>query len=552
MSVLSASSANYASALLPPRLGVSYLPHQEEGIRWMLAREAAGAAVCRGGVLADDMGLGKTFQTIGLLLNSAEAAWRTLIVCPPALVAGWTAELEACGFVVSGLQQGTDTWMPQAGAAVAAGRRGVWLTTYPKLVAIAKCLVDCAGEPRATGHLFHRIVLDEGHMIRNGAGTARGKAADVVAGAPSVVARWILSATPVQNGPADWRNLCRWLRVGSADESVDAAKAKADGSDEEPTLELPTMEEVAGTVMLRRTMAELRGVVAALPAPPRFVCRDLHMVRGSAEDRLFRSLCGQLDEVVDNRDVSVFIKLEMYLRIQQFLIHPQIYIQAMRDRLRGAYPRPDWTGTAAKWAAFTRDLAEGVRAKEGTIVFCQFRAEMDRVVRLAERMGAAVWAVRGGMGPEGVGAAVEAARVAAEAGGRGVVVVVQIVAGGAGLNLQFCRRVLFLSQHWNPAVVHQAVGRAVRIGQRGVVDVVMYRVADDVFDNLDRLMVDKHLAKIEVARDVCSSLYEGWDPVPVACDDASDERSEDERSEATEDEGRPVLFTAAPEEEDPR
>jgi hypothetical protein len=562
MSVLSASaatsSANYAS-LVPPRLGVSYLPHQEEGIRWMLAREAAGAAVCRGGVLADDMGLGKTFQTIGLLLNSAEAAWRTLIVCPPALVAGWTAELEACGFVVSGLQQGTDTWMPQAGAAVATGRRGVWLTTYPKLVGVAKCLVDCAGEPRAAGHLFHRIVLDEGHMIRNGAGTARGKAADVVAGAPSVVARWILSATPVQNGAADWRNLCRWLRVGSADEAVDAAKAKADGSEEEPTLELPTMEEVAGTVMLRRTMAELRGVVSELPAPPRFICRDLHMVRGSAEDRLFRSLCGQLDDVVDNRDVSVFIKLELYLRIQQFLIHPQIYIQAMRDRLRGAYPRPDWTGTATKWAAFTRDLAEGVRDREGTLVFCQFRAEMDRVVRLAERMGSDVWCIRGGMGSAAVGEAVEAARAAAASETRkGVVVVVQIVAGGAGLNLQFCRRVLFLSQHWNPAVVHQAVGRAVRIGQRGVVDVVMYRVADDVFDNLDRLMVDKHLAKIEVARDVCSSLYEGWDPKPVV-DERSEatagERSEDdedERSEATAEEARPVLLSVAEEEEDPR
>jgi hypothetical protein len=213
-------------------------------------------------------------------------------------------------------------------------------------------------------------------------------------------------------------------------------------------------------------------------------------------------------------------KLALYLRIQQFLVHPQIYIQAMRDRLRGAYPRPDWNGTATKWSAFSRDLAEGVRDKEGTIVFCQFRAEMDRVVRLAERMGAAVWSVRGGMGSVAVGEAVREARetamASADKGSRkGVVVVVQIVAGGAGLNLQFCRRVLFLSQHWNPAVVHQAVGRAVRIGQRGVVDVVMYRVVDGVMDNLDRLMVDRHLAKIEVARDICASLYEGWDPVPI-------------------------------------
>lgn len=522
-----------ATALLPPRLGVTYLPHQEKGIRWMLDRETADAPLCRGGVLADDMGLGKTFQTIGLLRNSPFAAsWRTLIVCPPALVAGWTEELRACGFFVSVLQQGTDTWLPvPAGRAVA---DTVWLTTYPKLVAVGECLVEHAGSERVAGHLFQRIVLDEGHTIRNGKGTARGRAADVVAGAASVAARWILSATPVQNGPSDWRNLCAWLRIVSGAAAAAAVKKAVthEDEDEDPTEEVPLpdaekeedrvvpvtvdrLEDAAAIVMLRRTMAELRADIAALPPPPRFICRDLTMVRGSDEDRLFRSLCDQLEDVIDDREVSALDKLALYLRIQQFLVHPQIYIQAMRDRLRGAYPRPDWNGTATKWSAFTRDLAEGVRDKEGTIVFCQFRAEMDRVVRLAERMGAAVWSVRGGMGSAAVGEAVTEARETAMAGGRGVVVVVQIVAGGAGLNLQFCRRVLFLSQHWNPAVVHQAVGRAVRIGQTRVVDVVMYRVVDGVMDNLDRLMVDRHLAKIEVARDICSSLYEGWDPVPI-------------------------------------
>jgi SNF2 family DNA or RNA helicase len=475
----------------------------------MLSREAEEARLCRGGVLADDMGLGKTFQTIGLLRNSPFApSWRTLIVCPPALVAGWTEELRACGFFVSVLQQGTDTWMSvPADRAVA---DTIWLTTYPKLVSIGKCLVDHAGEPRAAGHLFHRIVLDEGHLIRNGRGTARGEAAWRIAGASSVVARWILSATPVQNGPRDWRCLCEWLHVSS---------------DDADKLPIERLEDTADIVMFRRTMAELRGVIDTLPPAPRFICRDLSIVRGSEEDRLFRSLCDQLEDVIDDREVSALDKLALYLRIQQFLVHPQIYIQAMRDRLRGAYPRPDWMGTATKWSAFTRDLAEGVRDREGTIVFCQFRSEMDRVVRLAERMGAAVWSVRGGMGSVAVGEAVRQARETAAEGGKAVVVVVQIVAGGAGLNLQFCRRVLFLSQHWNPAVVHQAVGRAVRIGQKSVVHVIMYRCVDDVMDNLDRLMVDRHLAKIEVARDICTSLYEGWDPVPIAsvdCDDDTD------------------------------
>jgi hypothetical protein len=69
---------------------------------------------------------------------------------------------------------------------------------------------------------------------------------------------------------------------------------------------------------------------------------------------------------------------------------------------------------------------------------------------------------------------------------------------------------LFLSQHWNPAVVHQAVGRAVRIGQRGSVEIHTFSVVDDVCDNLDRRMMQLHLAKIAAARLISPTLYDGF------------------------------------------
>jgi SNF2 family DNA or RNA helicase len=109
---------------------------------------------------------------------------------------------------------------------------------------------------------------------------------------------------------------------------------------------------------------------------------------------------------------------------------------------------------------------------------------------------------------------VEGAKKAA-AEGKPVVVVVQIVSGGCGLNLQFCKRILFLSQHWNPAVVHQAVGRAVRIGQKAVVQVHFFSIVDEVAENLDRRMTALHGEKIESARSVCESLYEGFHVVEV-------------------------------------
>ena len=463
--------------LLPPRDGITYLPHQEEGIRWMLGREAVGAPVCRGGILADDMGLGKTFQTIGLLKNSPLAGLRTLIVCPPALIAGWTEELRACGYFVATLM--TSGGWTKPGSVGADKREVIALTTYPKVGMYRRAIAEAA---------FDRVILDEGHAIRNGMATTRWMSCMAVAA--SATTRWILSATPVQNGPRDWRHLCWWLRVRC------------------PAIDIPRLGSL---VMLRRTMEELRAVISALPPPPRFVAHNLSVPAGGAEERLFRALCDRLEAALENKHVKSFIKLELYLRIQQMLVHPQIYIDAMRDKFGPGYRRPDWTGSATKWESFHAELVRAVADRVPVIVFCNFRNEMDRVAAAGLEAGARVWSVRGGMSTDAVGAAVTDAREAASAGTDPVVVVVQIVAGGAGLNLQFCKRILFLSQHWNPAVVHQAVGRAVRIGQSAVVEIHTFRIVDDVMDNLDRRMVEVHVGKIAAARSICETLYAGFE-----------------------------------------
>ena len=448
------------------------MPHQEEGVRWLLNRKPSR------GILADDMGLGKTFQIIGLLRNSPWLS--TLIIAPPVLIASWTAELRACGFGVSSLQSGVTKW---TGLATGVAKT-VCLSTYPKTPNIADAIAAGRMDP------FQRVILDEGHCIRNGEGTRRGSACfRIVADAES---RWILSATPVQNSSRDWRTLCRWLGL-----------AVEEGSD-------------TATIMLRRTMEDLRRTDsdAAVPPPPRFVVRELS-IAGGAEKKLFRVLCDQLEDAMESSSTSGLLKLELYLRIQQFLVHPQIYIEAMRGKFGDGYPRPDWMGSTTKWTAFTKDLAASVANKEPVIVFCQFRDEMDRVAAAATAMGASVWSIRGGMSSVAIGEAVNDGRAAAAAATAAVVFIVQIISGGVGLNLQFCRRILFLSQHWNPAVVHQAVGRAVRIGSDVSVEIVTYRICDEALDNLDIRMMEVHAAKIAAARDVCSSLFHGFLGTPL-------------------------------------
>jgi SNF2 family DNA or RNA helicase len=482
-----------------PRDDITLLPYQVEGVRFMLAREAKGAPICRGGILGDDMGLGKTFQCISLIKSSPLTTARNLIVCPPALVAGWTEELQACGFSVYHLRAGKAEWVVAstvtgtalAGTVLVAGGdstgRPVWVTTYPKVTIYKRLL--CSQEP------FDRVILDEGHCIRNGPATERWRAC--VALTKKSTARWILSATPVQNGGTDWRNLCWWLRANCKSADI---------------------RTLAPVIMLRRTMAELRGVLDSLPPVAEWKVHDLHITYPE-EAAIFQALANQLEEAMESRHVSTLMKLELYMRIQQFVVHPQVYIESMRRKFGASYPRPDWSAGTTKWTACFAELASCVRRAVPTIIFCQFRVEMDMAAVAASAMGAKVWSIRGGMTSASVGAAVREARetVVANSGLSDddrvpVVLIIQIVAGGAGLNLQFCQSILFLSQHWNPAVVHQAVGRAVRIGQRAIVQIHVFRVVDSVMDNIDLRMADLHGVKVAGAQGICSTFFQGFAP----------------------------------------
>ena len=430
--------------LEPPRSDISYLPHQIHGIRWMLDRESSEARFCRGGILADDMGLGKTFQTIGLIKNSPPC--NTLILCPPVLISAWTQELAACNI---------------------------------SFVTVASYHTAHYRVHDFIAQRFQRVILDEGHCIRNGKATKRWRTCRAIAKSSSF--RWILSATPVQNGSSDWINLCIWLKTKAT---------------------LSQIHDIAPFILLRRTMDDLRPS-PSVPPPPVFFHHTLSIPPSSPEGVLFRSLADNLDSSLDSPHISSFLVLELYLRIQQFLVHPQIYIQSMRTKFNGSFVRPDWSHSATKFETFLRVLQESF---EPTVVFCQFNAEMDLVASQASSLGWNLFFVRGGVSSSQVSQSISLARSSPLRS----LFIVQIVSGGAGLNLQFCSRILFLSQHWNPAVVHQACGRSVRIGQSSPVSIHFFSIDDPVAINIDRRMNLLHSSKISEAKSISSSFFSGF------------------------------------------
>ena len=452
--------------LVVPFDGFTFHPHQIEAVNWMMGREAPGAEYVCGGILADEMGLGKTYMTTGLLLNAPVP--NTLLIVPPVLSGQWADVLVASGIPHRIL-----------GAASAAGpfrnvpgtRAGlsVTLTTYSR----AKSNVPLLSET-----LFDRIVCDEGHIFKNGKKTQTFANIHALA-APR---RWLLTGTPVQNRGVDFRNLLMFLNMNEDRLSK-------------------SLKVIAAEMMLRRTVDDVRESIGAMPLKPIHTVVPVVMPVESEEALTFSALVGRLESAIENDAKSILI-LELYLRIRQFSTHPDIYVQAMRRKYKN-YGRESWVGTTSKMTAFRRLVSE--TAQEPTIVFTTFTDEMEHVTGALETAGYRVFNIAGGMSEAARTAMVSDSKTLVETSDA-VAIVVQIVAGGAGLNLQHCSRIIFMSSHWNPAIVDQAVARAYRMGQMKEVSVFHLLLADGAERNIDRLMAKKHGMKRDAAKNIHPKL----------------------------------------------
>lgn len=450
------------STINVPYTGFSFLPHQEVGVRWMIDREMSGDGICRGGILADDMGLGKTWQTIGLLTNCLVA--KTLLVAPPVLISQWQEALDKSGVVTALFWD--RKWK-------GADDASVYLVTYDKVWRNMKLMTE---------RVWDRVVLDEGHFIRN-AKTKRAQSLLQVRGDR----KWVLSGTPVQNGLSDFRTLLDWLgyevpRIGA----------------------MAACQELAKTVLLRRPITLLADV---MPAPPTHEKETL-VYGGGAEFNTFNVLVGRLQDAMSANYPSACI-LELYLRVQMFISHPQIYRDAMNRKYGGSYFSGPWQGTATKLAAFNTLLdADSVSP---TLVFCNFKLEMDYVADAATAHGYKVYFIRGGMGgaerKHGISESIRLAQT-----GVPVLMICQIVAGNCGLNLQHLTRVIFYTQHWNPSVMDQAMTRSYRYGQKSEVTVHHLILGSPELRNIDRCMLEKHAEKRSLTFILCPSLKFAFHP----------------------------------------
>ncbi|KAJ5345299.1 hypothetical protein N7452_003303 [Penicillium brevicompactum] len=227
----------------PAGLSTQLLPYQRQGLAWMIKQESPSfpemgcedivqlwrrhnnvffnvatnfatadePKLASGGILADDMGLGKTIQIISLILAnskslSGESSKTTLIIAPVGVMSNWRNQIH-------------DHARPETAPSVliyhgSGKKEAANLANYDVVVtsygALAMEFKPDAKKPPAKGIFslhWRRVVLDEGHTIRNpnskGALAACGLRSD---------SRWSLTGTPIINTLKDLYSQIRFLK----------------------------------------------------------------------------------------------------------------------------------------------------------------------------------------------------------------------------------------------------------------------------------------------------------------------------------------------------
>lgn len=213
-------------------INVKLLPHQVEGLEWMIGREIGTGKkglVPKGGILADDMGLGKTLQSISLILSnpkpsSSDATHSkrklptgldrcTLVVAPLALIRQWEAEIKDKVESSHSLRVCVHHGPQRTKRFQDLKKYDVVITTYQILVSewgnSSKDDDDDTGiKVGCFGIHWYRVILDEAHTIKN----RNAKATQACYSLRSHY-RWCLTGTPMQNNLDELQSLIKFLRI---------------------------------------------------------------------------------------------------------------------------------------------------------------------------------------------------------------------------------------------------------------------------------------------------------------------------------------------------
>jgi len=452
--------------------GFSYKAHQTTAVEWMLCREEQSES---GGLLCDEMGLGKTMEVLGTIKNSTKS--QTLLLCPKAVIPQWLAAAEKSQ--MNCMTMDGDGW--RLTSPFKSRQPFFFITNYEKI----------SSRVIAFQRRWDRVVLDEAHRVKNRNGDLWKKIDKL-----ERKTLWCVTATPVINDLKDIRNLFMLV-----------------GYEKEELTNYERLTEVVSEACLHRSMDMMRPVLKELPARPLITKESLDFVT-EEEEEFYRGIQGNIMRRWRAlQHDNILARLALLIRLRQLSVHPQVYISA-RKKSWTLYERDNWEEPSTKFVALRKKLEEPGCEPARWIVFCQFHEEMDLLESYLNSSPAVgkVLMYHGGMNEAQKSEALKMTE--AELGEKHQILLLQLQSGGVGLNLQHFSKIVFMSPWWTAAMMDQAIGRAVRIGQEKIVEVTMLVLKEEETMNIDLAMLEKAEGKRTVLERLFENASRGLDNRP--------------------------------------
>ncbi|UNL86721.1 DEAD/DEAH box helicase [Priestia koreensis] len=407
----------------PSNLQAELRDYQHNGFQWFKAL----SHYALGGVLADDMGLGKTLQSISYIvseLNEQSEKQSFLVVAPASLIYNWKNEFEK---FAPHLRVEVITGTPIEREALLTGENehDVWITSYPTL------RQDLAFYQQ---HTFNTVILDEAQAVKN-------YTTKTAAAVRSLRAqrKYALSGTPIENSLDELWSLFQTVLPGL----FPGYKAFKNLSNDQ-------IARMVRPFILRRVKKD---VLKELPDK----IESNHVSELTKEQK--ELYVGYLEEVKRSIQTEDFNKNRIKIlagltRLRQICCHPSLFIE-------------NYEGQSSKLDQLLELTQNAIENGKRLLIFSQFTSMLHIIQERLEGMGISFFYL------DGQTPSKERVEMSERFNqGENDVFLISLKAGGTGLNLTGADTVVLYDLWWNPAIEEQAAGRAHRIGQKNVVQVI--------------------------------------------------------------------------------
>lgn len=423
--------------------------YQKKALLWMLERETSPDAP--GGFLTLDMGLGKTVLTIAVVCM--HPLDHTLVIVPKNIVPQWVAEFKKFSGITPMVITASESNSGKVTAEEMRKHRVVItpISTFGSMKEGGNALFDFD---------FDRIVVDEAHLLRND----KTKSYKLVKKLKSHV-KWCLSGTPINRNQNDFKTLLEFMSIFQVTLTYAAKKymyrvVKEDV--EEVNIPDLTIEDIRADFKSE----DERYIYTELLEEGKTLAKA-YSAYGSGEGRMRI--------------------LEQLLRLRQTVTNAEMLPEGVTQTI--------FSGRSTK----LHMLCDSIQSSpiEKTIIFVHWNKEIDSICQMLTELGQESAVISGRVSMQDRVDAIKRFNSDPTL----MFFIIQIEAGGVGLNLQAASRVYINSLAWNASSELQAIARSHRIGQKNKVTVKRLVINDTIDDHIIGVQQKKLAVAAEILND---------------------------------------------------